>query len=223
MSRPRGFTLIELLVVIAIIAILAAILFPVFARTKEAARRTACLSNMRQIGAAFLLYAADWEDKYPDRRDLKVTLGFRPWTSWPPSDPRGGWAEFVMSPYIRTSELWSCPSVKGSAMSDLPQVAQGPSRYWLWRFDRPTDPVQPDNFWGKSAEGALADLQRVNDPFIGYPQGVADMELLVDPYFPRTAPTVEPALRGLAVHVGGRNRLFADGHAKWMRDVRTNP
>lgn len=61
----RGFTLIELLVVIAVIAILAAILFPVIARAREAARKTTCLSNMRQMGMAFSMYVTDWQERYP--------------------------------------------------------------------------------------------------------------------------------------------------------------
>ncbi len=65
MTRKRGFTLIELLVVIAIIAILAAILFPVFAKAREKARQTSCLSNLRQIGTAILSYAQDNDEQYP--------------------------------------------------------------------------------------------------------------------------------------------------------------
>lgn len=61
----RGFTLIELLVVIAIIAILAAILFPVFSRAREQARKAACLSNMKQIGLAFAMYTQDWDENLP--------------------------------------------------------------------------------------------------------------------------------------------------------------
>src|SRR5438046_5461859 len=63
-TRKRGFTLIELLVVIAIIAILAAILFPVFAQAREKARQTACLSNHRQVGTAAMMYAQDWDEKW---------------------------------------------------------------------------------------------------------------------------------------------------------------
>src|SRR6185437_1826035 len=110
--RKRAFTLIELLVVIAIIAILAAILFPVFAQAREAARKAACTSNLRQIGSAFALYEQDNDDRLPDRRDLKSSLpgGYKPWRTWPPSDPRGGWAAVVLEPYTRSKGIWSCPS-----------------------------------------------------------------------------------------------------------------
>jgi prepilin-type N-terminal cleavage/methylation domain-containing protein/prepilin-type processing-associated H-X9-DG protein len=232
-SRPRAFTLIELLVVIAIIAILAAILFPVFARAKEAAKRAACLSNLRQLGTSMAMYEGDADDRMPDRRDLKASLpgGYRPWTSWPPSDPRAGWAAVVLHPYTRNDDLWSCDSVRGSAMGTAEQVRQrtsdapnaSVSRYWMWRFDQVSEPIPLDNFWGKSDEQAVSDLAAANNPTAGTPQGVADVELAVDPYFPRTIPTVAAELKGLAVHVGGRNRLFLDGHAKWMRDARTNP
>ena len=227
----KAFTLIELLVVIAIIAILAAILFPVFSQAKEAAKRSACLSNLRQIGTALTLYQGDFDDRLPDRRDLKQSLpgGYRPWTSWPPSDPRAGWAALTLFPYTKNDDLWSCPSGRSGfatavqvnqAVSNQPNAKS--SNYWLWRFDRIDDPVAIDNLWGKSEEQAVADLQAANNPQIGFPQGVADIEIAVDPYFPRTIPTVPPELRGRAVHAGGRNRLFLDTHAKWMRDIRTN-
>lgn len=223
----RAFTLIELLVVIAIIAILAAILFPVFAQAKEAAKKTACLSAIRQITQATLMYENDDEDRFPDRRDIKRDLrGTATWT-WPASDPRGGWASVVLDPYAKSRDLWSCPSVSGSAMAHLPAVeqttAKGVSRYWLWRFDHMDEgTVELDNLWGKSPESALADLQAANNPTVGQPQSTADVELVVDPYFPNIA-VVTPALRGLSVHVGGRNRGFLDGHAKWQRDVRLKP
>jgi prepilin-type N-terminal cleavage/methylation domain-containing protein/prepilin-type processing-associated H-X9-DG protein len=231
-SNRRGFTLIELLVVIAVIAILAAILFPVFSRVREKARQTSCSSNLRQIGTAFQMYTVDYDDRLPDRRDLKASLpgGYKPWTSWPTSDPRCGWAVTVIEPYVKNNGIWSCPSVTGATLGNAVQVVQasGPaagspvSRYWLWRFDRPDNPVPLDNFWGKSELQAVDDLRAANNPQAGLPDSPADAELGVDPYFPRTIPTVDAALKGLAVHFGGRNRLFLDGHVKWLRDVRTD-
>jgi prepilin-type N-terminal cleavage/methylation domain-containing protein/prepilin-type processing-associated H-X9-DG protein len=230
-SKPRAFTLIELLVVIAIIAILAAILFPVFSQAKEAAKRAACLSNLRQIGTAFAMYLNDSDDRFPDRRDLKQSLpgGWKPWSTWPASDPRGGWALLTMRPYTKNDAIWSCDSVRGSSMGEVVQVRQPVSddpappvsRYWLWRFDQITDPVPLDNFWGKTPDQTVTDLQEAKNPQAGNPQGQSDVELAVDPYFPATIPSVDPTLKGKAVHAGGRNRLFLDGHAKWLRDIRT--
>jgi prepilin-type N-terminal cleavage/methylation domain-containing protein/prepilin-type processing-associated H-X9-DG protein len=227
----HGFTQIELLVVIAIIAILAAILFPVFAQAREKARQTSCLSNLRQIGTAFAIYAQDYDERLPDRRDLKTALpgGFQPWSTWPPSDPRAGWAALVLEPYVKHSGLWTCPSVAGSTLGAAPQVRQlvsavpgaAATGYWLWRFDRPDDPVPLDNLWGKTEPQAVSDLQAAGNPQVGFPQGPADVELAVDPYFPATIPTVPENLRGRAVHFGGRNRLFLDGHVKYLRDPRT--
>src|SRR5215831_18242522 len=82
MARPsearRGFTLIELLVVIAIIAILAAILFPVFARAREAARKTSCLSNMKQLGLASQMYKQDYDESYADSRSYWADCNLGP-------------------------------------------------------------------------------------------------------------------------------------------------
>lgn len=229
----RAFTLIELLVVVAIISILAAVLFPVFARAREKARQATCSSNLRQIGLAFALYAQDHDDVLPDRRDLKAELGYRPWTTWPPSDPRGGWAALVLEPYVKNAAIWSCLSVAGSSLGEAAQVRQdallgggamASSRYWLWRFDRLDDPIPLTNAWGKTEQQLVADLLAANDPSINprQPAGPADVELVVDPYFPNTIGTVAPALKGRAVHFGGRNRLFLDGHVKYLRDVRTD-
>ena len=235
-QRERGgFTLIEILVVISIIAILAAILFPVFARAKEAAKKTTCLANMRQIGAAFALYLNDYDDVMPDRRDLKSSLpgGYRPWSSWPPSDPRVGWAYslFKDSGYLSDARLWNCQSVEHSPMGKAIQVRQpistdpndGVSRYWMWRFDRPDDPVPLDDFWGKTPDQAIDDLRLANNPQAGKPDGTSDTELLVDPYFPKTIPSVSAALKGKSVHMGGRNRLFLDMHVHYLKDRRLNP
>ena len=97
-SSQRAFTLIELLVVIAIIAILAAILFPVFAQAKAAAKKTAALSSLKQTGTASLIYAGDADDKFP------MGLGLD-W--WAPFD--GGWA-WDTQPYIKSLPLLQDPS-----------------------------------------------------------------------------------------------------------------
>jgi prepilin-type N-terminal cleavage/methylation domain-containing protein/prepilin-type processing-associated H-X9-DG protein len=100
-----GFTLIELLVVIAIIAILAAILFPVFAQAREAARQTACRSNMKQIGTASMMYSQDYDEMYVASGDAVAV-----------SNPIGsGYTNsFVdkLHPYIKNGQVWRCPSAK---------------------------------------------------------------------------------------------------------------
>ena len=229
MASPvkSAFTLIELLVVIAIILILAAILFPVFAQAKQAAKQATCLSNLRQLGIAYSLYKTDWDELHPDRTDLKATVGggWHPWTTqWPPSDMRCGWAIIILDPYLKNGDVWSCPSVKDK-MSGVIQVEQTvptphgmvTGRYWLQRFDRPTYLLK--EFWGKSDEQAIADLQTLNDPLIGYPTGVSDTLLIDDPYFPNND-SLPPNLLGLAAHPRGRNDLYLDLHAKFLADAR---
>jgi len=94
-ARLKAFTLIELLVVIAIIAILAAILFPVFAQAREAARKSSCLSNLKQLSTSVLMYKQDYDEKYPS-------------DAWPtnPGDP--WW--ILIQPYVKNSGVLNCPS-----------------------------------------------------------------------------------------------------------------
>jgi prepilin-type N-terminal cleavage/methylation domain-containing protein len=120
----RGFTLIELLVVITIIAILAAILFPVFARAREKAKQTTCINNLKQIGVALTTYTSDWDEKFP-AWSPPTTSKVRPFMSAEDytSTIEGGGAidirqprfekatiSLQLDPYIKTRAVWACPA-----------------------------------------------------------------------------------------------------------------
>ena len=226
-----GFTLMELLVVIGIVATLASFLMTALGRAQKKAQQAVCLSNLKQIGMAFTIYLNDNRDHFPDRRDLKSSLpgGYHPWTAWPPSDPRSGWAAGVLRDQGSLDAIWSCPAAVSAPVGNVVQTKQYASsdtnglvcRYWLWRFDRPDDPVSNEDFWNKSTTQAVLDLQAANDPTIGVITGPVDVELAVDPYFPATIPSVDPELKGHTVHAGGRCRVFLDGHVQYLKDSRT--
>lgn len=107
-TNSRAFTLIELLVVIAIIAILAAILFPVFAQARENARQTSCLSNMKQIGTGLLMYVQDFDETYPFSY---LYLGSYDATNCQCStnDPYYHWS-YALNAYTKNDQIWKCPS-----------------------------------------------------------------------------------------------------------------
>ncbi len=117
MKIRRGFTLIELLVVIAIIAILAAILFPVFAQAREKARQTSCLSNLKQIGLAFKMYVSDYDSVWPNNGQIAcctngqqgsigVDFGYN------------GWVSNALRPYTKDQAIYICPDNNNNGFPD---------------------------------------------------------------------------------------------------------
>ena len=120
--RATGFTLIELLVVIAIIAILAAILFPVFARARENARRASCQSNLKQIGLGILQYTQDYDEKL-----VRCSYGGPAGNGDGASDAiYWKWMDAIY-PYVKSTQIFSCPSdsVNGTYLYDQPGVGGG--------------------------------------------------------------------------------------------------
>ena len=109
--RKKGFTLIELLVVIAIIAILAAILFPAFAKAREAARRSSCSSNLKQIGISLMQYTQEYDEKLPASRQQNPSTFM--------DIPGTAWAQ-VIQPYLKSTQLFQCPSNSSSDAATNP-------------------------------------------------------------------------------------------------------
>jgi prepilin-type N-terminal cleavage/methylation domain-containing protein/prepilin-type processing-associated H-X9-DG protein len=107
MQKKSAFTLIELLVVIAIIAILAAILFPVFAQAREKARQTSCLSNLKQIGLGLIMYQQDWDETVPFNRECSNPIPGN--VNCVDGRALRGWVDLV-NPYVKNYGVFKCPS-----------------------------------------------------------------------------------------------------------------
>ena len=137
-QSKRGFTLIELLVVIAIIAILAAILFPVYAKVKERARMTNCIYNQKQIFLGFSQYVTDNDEHYPPP-------GYT-WT-WGYAMP---WQKDILMPYVKNFEIFFCPSTQAWARNYTPPGSSqklGTSYSYSYWY------VQDPGNWPKNAQG----------------------------------------------------------------------
>ena len=210
--KRKGFTLIELLVVIAIIAILAAILFPVFTRAKENARKTVCLSNLKQIGMALKMYDRDNNDYGPlngkaghsrqvgDCISLyyaNITDSPNPMT-YDPNAPRRYLQFGLLRRYVKNMGVFYCPNVfnLGHKPYITPEFRQ--VGYWM-------------------------------NPKAGYGVGVPEVwnQLKQDSRNPREADVTDWDIWSVGgfipYHVGGSNMLFVDGSVKWVRVVGVTP
>jgi prepilin-type N-terminal cleavage/methylation domain-containing protein/prepilin-type processing-associated H-X9-DG protein len=208
-AMRRAFTLIEMLVVIAIVAVLAALLFPVFSRAKEAAKKSSCLSNLHQLGTAAALYMGDADDRFP--------LGHAPVGDPLQDFTEGGDYEShqidLLRPYVKNRKdegVWRCPGDDTK----------------LYESDREMRVSYSVNAWfeygasGTVVERPAEKVYNHESPdddhchwwMLGRRSGS-------DPYLPLEAVPADKLAEQFAPlrHNGGSNFLFADWHAKWSR------
>jgi len=213
----KGFTLIELLVVIAIIAILAAILFPVFAKAREKARQTACLSNMKQVGLAFMTYAQDYDEKLPNPFDYYLIVAEGGYTSTGYCDTAHRTRWFVrIDPYMGNTAQQVCPSspwkTAGGTHAGKNEYSYG-MNWDMAKGQYNTDTTKCDGM-------ALAEINNPASKIIAtditYARGCDAHRLLQGAIYDNGNPTF-CSLGTDCRHNGGANIAFCDGHAKWMK------
>ena len=239
--KRKGFTLIELLVVIAIIAILAAILFPVFAQAREKARGISCLSNGKQVGMAVYMYIQDYDENYPKSTDADDAYGTGKMQidSWPG----------LVSPYVKEPAAFACPSASadplGYGVFQSGEAQKGHLRSWgantaVLAVQNVTMGLgDPDGYNGDNVIiRSMASVPQPANTIVlceSYPGGVVvrqNPDGTINPSYWYWATIVE----GIACikndpsngdyldvrrHMGGGNYAFADGHSKYLRAEQT--
>ena len=225
--------MIELLVVIAIIAILAAILFPVFARAREKARQTACLSNIKQLSLGVLMYVQDYDETWPGGGGIMVEDDEEAWAAEAGTGvgckiPWSGWRTMV-APYVKNWQIGYCPSRAALKMYQGATGGHGGTASYFYGSTYAMN-CTLNGRWGMNRwDTTLAEIQEPASTIMCYehytPQGFycyiydstkfrwfggstrASMEtyLTSDSYKPYVAP-----------HNDGQNMSYVDGHAKWV-------
>jgi prepilin-type N-terminal cleavage/methylation domain-containing protein/prepilin-type processing-associated H-X9-DG protein len=209
-SHKVAFTLIELLVVIAIIAILASILFPVFARARENARRSSCQSNLKQMGLGFMQYTQDYDERLPNTIDGSASAGDAIAT---PANANRGWINYKtfgggadafqpqygsLYPYVKSAQIYVCPSdTPGRINGD--SYAANSCVFNVNRTGKSLSAFSETARWMLLGEEAIAsgDVTTTTD----------------DAYIHKATASNDFSGR----HLEGSNIAFLDGHVKWFR------
>ena len=199
--KKSAFTLIELLVVIAIIAILAAILFPVFARARENARRSSCQSNLKQIGLGVLQYTQDYDEFYP--------MGT--WQYNGTSAPEVRWSQSIQ-PYVKSTQLFMCPSNPNN--DQVTSAAVGPYPAINISYAANSHIMRPFN--GLPTVN-LAYIDQTSTRIMAGELTSNNYDIMNYTWSGNTS----LVNNGFAGHLGTWNCLFADGHVKSYRPTQT--
>ena len=201
-AANRGFTLIELLVVVAIIALLAALLFPVFARARESARKTSCLSNLKQIGLAWQQYTQEYDERVMPVAVSAPGKTFYWWGSYDGATLRE--SEGLLQPYMKNAQIQACPSFDNKLRVALGLTGYGYNYAYLTAGRSLAEIATP------AETLVLADSARINT------WSYANPVLEGNTYIDRPSNNY-PGFH--ARHNGSGNVLWADGHAKSMKPV----
>ncbi len=207
-----AFTLIELLVVIAIIAILAAILFPVFARARENARRASCQSNLKQIGLGVLQYVQDYDERYPVSNNLSGAGS--PYSTVDKPNTNNNWIA-ATQPYIKSWQIFLCPSATPNASLATPTATSNTNYFYNGvTLGRSLSAIQSASTLIMAHEFAYSS----SDAFIR-PQGEPHPVV-----YPGTVTGFAGWMEAGAFkydnnHFDGTNLLFCDGHVKYRKQI----